>query len=60
MTLEISRYRVMLHYIRAFVNIAKWWRQHKEQVSKEEMVRQITKLIEKLYDAAAEPDYGLA
>ena len=36
-------------YTGALVNIARWWVQHKDQASKEEIVEQITKLIEKLY-----------
>lgn len=38
-------------YTGALVNIVRWWVTHKDKASKEDMLKQITKLIEKLYSA---------
>ena len=36
-------------YTGALMNIARWWIRHKDQATKEEVICQFTKLIEKLY-----------
>ena len=36
-------------YTGALINIARWWVKHKDQASKEDVIMQITKLIERLY-----------
>lgn len=43
-------------YTGALVNIVRWWLNHREQASKEQMVAQTTKLIEKLYYAVEETE----
>ena len=38
-------------YNGALMNITRWWTRHKDRATREEVIEQVTKLIEKLYGA---------